>query len=251
MLFGCGRVAFDARDTGAGGDTGATCTEVGHDEDGDTIDDACDVCPHVANVDQADGDGDHVGDACDPEPTLARQQIVLFDPFTSIDPRWTAFEDEFVISDHLVLGGAAGAHRIAMHFTSQHDLFVIGGATGAQVAATGQLAMFIGPFAGQAVYYCELYDTTNVTRLQLTYSYDQQTFMQVELLQTTNRVANGRGTFAFDSSPTMSHCTSTWHDEMRTVGGATPPGIPPEAFEIYADGFYAQIDYLIVIRTNE
>ena len=34
------------------------------DHDGDTIDDAVDNCPDIANEDQADTDGDGVGDAC-------------------------------------------------------------------------------------------------------------------------------------------------------------------------------------------
>src|SRR3990170_6776643 len=37
------------------------------DHDGDTIDDAVDNCPDVANEDQADTDGDGVGDACEPD----------------------------------------------------------------------------------------------------------------------------------------------------------------------------------------
>lgn len=65
LLVGCGRVGFDA-----------TC--VGHDEDGDGIADACDVCPHVPDPGQLDSDGDGVGDACDPEPLVPRQRLELF-----------------------------------------------------------------------------------------------------------------------------------------------------------------------------
>lgn len=57
-----------------------TCAEAtSHDEDGDGVHDACDVCPGIPD-DQADGDGDGVGDACDPDPTTA-QHIVLFESF--------------------------------------------------------------------------------------------------------------------------------------------------------------------------
>jgi subtilisin family serine protease len=37
------------------------------DEDGDAVPDADDVCPSVADPDQADADGDGTGDACDPD----------------------------------------------------------------------------------------------------------------------------------------------------------------------------------------
>lgn len=40
------------------------------DRDGDSVGDAADNCPDVANVDQADSDGDGVGDACDNAPTV-------------------------------------------------------------------------------------------------------------------------------------------------------------------------------------
>lgn len=65
----CGRVGFDARPDAA--------LPVGHDEDGDGVPDAIDVCPHIPD-DQRDRDGDGVGDACDPEPDIPRQRIARF-----------------------------------------------------------------------------------------------------------------------------------------------------------------------------
>ncbi len=52
-----------------------------HDEDGDGVPDACDVCPGIVNRDQDDnGDGDGVGDACDPDTTRP-DRIALFASF--------------------------------------------------------------------------------------------------------------------------------------------------------------------------
>ena len=94
LCAGCGRFGFDLDLDRADGSIAhddsplVACTPTGHDEDADGIDDACDVCPHIADASQADGDGDRVGDVCDPEPANPRQQIVLFDGFGTLDPAW-------------------------------------------------------------------------------------------------------------------------------------------------------------------
>jgi hypothetical protein len=60
------------------------CSDVGHDEDGDGLDDGCDPCPF--DVDNS-GDDDHDGIAlaCDPDPTVANQVLLFagFGPNTS------------------------------------------------------------------------------------------------------------------------------------------------------------------------
>jgi hypothetical protein len=61
-----------------------------HDEDGDTVFDACDNCPAVANANQADTTevavrafADGVGDACDPRPGASGDDLRGFYSFTS------------------------------------------------------------------------------------------------------------------------------------------------------------------------
>jgi Thrombospondin type 3 repeat len=80
VVAGCGRFGFDppiALGTSPDASVDALAA-IGHDEDGDGIPDAIDVCPYVADPQQLDSDGDGVGDACDPEPNNPRQHVALF-----------------------------------------------------------------------------------------------------------------------------------------------------------------------------
>jgi len=66
------------------GTGGTSCTPVGHDEDGDTVDDACDNCPSYGNQTQVDGDQDEVGDACEaPGDPALWHTVASFDAFVA------------------------------------------------------------------------------------------------------------------------------------------------------------------------
>ena len=84
-LAGCDQVfSFDLPD-GATVPPVPCANEVGHDEDGDDIDDACDSCPGTANPEQGDRDGDGVGDVCDPRPDVAGDVLHAFYTFAEAD----------------------------------------------------------------------------------------------------------------------------------------------------------------------
>ena len=249
-MLGCGRVGFDSRRAGGDGALPATCTPVGHDEDGDGIDDACDDCPHVADPAQVDSDGDGVGDVCDPEPALPRQQIVEFDAFTTLGP-WQPVSGASVANDRLFLDGLNGSALASMTMTPHHELFEIHGTTGSKGPATNALfGLFVGAKTGPGTYYCELYDDTS-TVLQFTYTFDGSTYMHGGSTPAANRLAGGDGTFSYDVSPTTAHCASTWHGEPLSVTAAVPSGIPAEIVEIYSEDVDLHVDYFIDIRTND
>jgi cysteine-rich repeat protein len=87
------------------------CEPVGHDEDGDGIDDACDNCPTIANAgqanileEQAGNVTDGVGDACDPRPAESGDTIAAFDAFAgnTLNPVWRNTNGWSVSGDKLV-----------------------------------------------------------------------------------------------------------------------------------------------------
>jgi hypothetical protein len=236
---------------GAGSDSsGFICTPVGHDEDGDGIDDACDVCPHLADANQADGDGDRVGDACDPEPANPRQQIVMFDPFMTLDASWTN-SGGTQGSDEIVLDARGATSKVIYRaIAPTHDLFIVGLVTGAADAGTHHVSIVTFPTTGNGDAYCEMYDTGASTMTQFTWTFDNSTYMHAGSQAWTNRLANGTGTFAYEVTSTAVACTSVWGGMTKATGNAARPAIADENFSIYSENLLTRVRWFIQIRTN-
>jgi hypothetical protein len=91
---------------------------VGHDEDGDAVDDACDSCPSYANPPQADGDQDGLGDACEaPGDPALWQTVVSFDPFVAPPGATWDLGDYTHAPDELQIATPFGAGRNADFMT--------------------------------------------------------------------------------------------------------------------------------------
>lgn len=210
LLSACGRIHFDGVDDAAT----AVCAPSFHDEDGDGIDDACDVCPHVPDLAQPDLDGDRVGDACDPEPSIARQRIVLFDPFTTLDAAWVRSADESVTGDELVLpAGLATPRSVYRPLTTTHDTFVAGFQIGPPSAASHLFAVMTAQGTAPLLY-CELFDDGTHT-LMFTY-FDGLTFTHPGFTPLVTPLGSGAGILAYELTAATGACATTWQGESRT-----------------------------------
>jgi len=101
----------------------STCTPIGHDEDGDGRDDACDNCPTYFNEDQADTDGDGLGDACEsPWNDALLDMVMTFDAFTPSSlpvVTWTATGGSWLSeSGDSVVGSSAPYGGLNIHTSS-------------------------------------------------------------------------------------------------------------------------------------
>lgn len=241
-IAACGRVDFAARgDGGAHGDSVPFCAAaVGHDEDGDGIDDACDVCPHLADPAQVDSDGDGVGDACDPEPTNPRQHIALFasmqptnNPFTpnTLGGAWTQLADSYAYDG----GGYGGLTADAQ---STNSVLVMG------FAITGETN---GPNVQHQLEICPKDNSTSFTQVGFNATgtanvpdavigyFDGNTYAQYIPVPTASGIHPGQltitGTYLVGTSVTLD---GGWPGE--------PYHVALSPFANYSGGLHIQLD---------
>ena len=256
---GCGRFGFEERREGSGTDGGVdatdaapadafVCVPAGHDEDADGVDDACDVCPHLVGA-QADADGDRVGDACDPEPMNPRQRIVVFDPFESLLPAWTAFGGAIVQGGKLRIGVANGARYVTRPYTVGTDLLVVGGTTGNAGAANRVVAITLAS-SSLARFYCEMFDDTAASALKFTYTFDNVAYTIADQDPAAVQMTNGAGRFSMATAGTTATCQSSWHGEALTASAAIP-AITVDQLLLYAENIDVSLDYFVQIHTDD
>jgi hypothetical protein len=242
LACGCGRFAFDS----------VCIAPVGHDEDGDGIDDACDVCPHIANADQADRDHDGVGDVCDPHPDDPIDSIAFFDPFTTQLPQWMFTGNVTYLGDSIALHSLGSLFWAATLVTpTTNDTYAFAGrVTAVGTATQQQVAIHIFPsLTANAAYFCELYSVANGDFVQLSYTYDEVNYAQ-QASTPIARLVPGSIAMSLAQDQGAVGCHATVAGDTETASGPIPPGISAGATNMQMIDVDLEIDYFIQIHSN-
>lgn len=262
MLAGCGRLDFGtvsmpdaAVDPDARLDArpdAPPCTAAGHDEDMDGVDDACDVCPHLADPGQADGDGDRVGDVCDPRPDTPTERIVFFDPFRMQRAEWNHINGTPTFDGESMTIDARTQVLVSLLDTSPtDDVLSIGGRLGAGVTSGNRQQTISIYAANPQALYCELYFDTGQPKFSITYTIDGAAFNFVEEAPAQGPLENTDFSMTFAFSPAATSCDTTYPTTKPRIGGATPSAFgAPVDIAFTVKGLIARYDWFIQIRSN-
>lgn len=221
----CGRLQFDARPDAV--DARVCVNPIGHDEDGDAIDDACDVCPGLFD-DQRDSDGDGVGDACDPLPATATERIAVFDPFLTATNNWNYGTNTTVGNDVFYIPGAGGGFAPTLTAPPTRARYTIVGSVGNAMVPAHQLSLQVGPTTTPGAYYCELYEEVGAFQLKMTYTTDSVSFNSPATVPVTPPFTDGPVTLTMDHFPPTMGCSATWAGQSYSIDAPIPNGIAPE-----------------------
>ena len=254
LVTGCGRVAFEPP-----GSTDALADDcpgaIGHNEDVDFVDDGCDLCPHVYELEPGDADGDGVGDSCDPDPAVPRERIVFFDGFGTLEPEWEVRGTSAIseLRDDFYFADARNQEQLVLvrNYTPGRDTFVVGGRFGA-ASPTGarQIAAAFSAVAapGAVTYYCELYGNDTTTRLGAT-QHDGNVYTGNNAPVALPPLENEAFTLTLAHVPSVDYrCATTWG--IGTTIANTIPGWTANAFSVFGGNFELAIDYVLQIRTE-
>lgn len=245
VVAGCGRFDFDAR-VDAAADASTCISPIGHDEDGDGLDDNCDPCPNLAG-DATDTDQDGVGDACDPSASPL-DRIAMFDPFVATrTDLWRFPGTSSVSGDALVMPGITPSSTLYFVdppgndvYSFELDITAIGGGN------QRQYSFGVRDVPTTHWYYCEFTDLPAQV-LKAGYTPDAgQNYFAIQVTNVDAPLVPGHARFEVDHSSTNLTCRLTWNGAAYTAGGAIPAAVAGE--ESYLSANNVDLNVQSVVR---
>ncbi|HTR56488.1 MAG TPA: hypothetical protein VMJ10_37700 [Kofleriaceae bacterium] len=256
----CGRLGFaddtpkDAVDARRSDGVAASCPgAVGHDEDGDGVDDACDGCPHVADPAQIDSDGDGVDDVCDPRPTIPRDHIAFFDPFVDgMRPEWQVSPSDYTATGDSVVFDTTGGrftHPLYGNVPAM-DTFVLGGSIGAGGDAASRELTLVA-YTNPSLYFCDLLDDSPGTpTFQTASSIDGIDYAYGPGATLDQRLGSESVTLTFTNAPPLYTCATTVPAAAQALTDTIPGGSAPVQVGFGVGGIVLTADYFIQIHSD-
>jgi hypothetical protein len=253
LAASCGRLGFDptAGDTPRDAvviDARICLAPVGHDEDADGVDDACDGCPHISDPSQPDIDGDRVNDACDPRPDIAGETIGLFASFAAADSRFTknAATPTYTDDDLVVLQASGG--RVAMHTPrlAMPATYILGGVIMADGAGDAQLTIGADNAVDARKYYCEIEENTASVKFAMTYTFDGASY---DFAERSDGPPFATGEFRLslsDAYPQL-ECATTWNVPEQRLVKTIPSGLDATRVGFSIVDVDARVHYFVAI----
>ena len=234
-----------------------------HDEDGDHIGDVCDPCPHLAGT-AVDSDGDGVGDACDPQPTVPKQTLAFFDPFTSQLTAWDgpSLQQTTIGGDHMEMGAGAppadNAFARLVVSNAETRVYTGGRIVSCSGAAVGPHELAISfSVNGSNYYYVQAYDSDGTDGyLQIMQASGGGTVF-TGLAGTAYAGVLPAGAFAFQIDESVSAKTIAFRS---TLGGVSRMALTASStmdpllsaggqFGLFTRNCDVRFDYFVVIQT--
>lgn len=223
-----------------------------HDEDTDGAGDVCDPCPHLPAAGAAaftDTDGDGVGDACDPQPAIAKQQWVLFDPFTTKRAEWQSSNQATFANDRMAVRGF-----IKLNIATGELRVAVGGEYSELGPRPRQAVIERAEHADGTYYYAEVYEDTGAGSVKLT-KFDGTSYLGLGGHSFGGPIPTGAFAWVIDesvSAQTMAlaaqHAGVTY---PRVQAPTTEPALAPTDSLVFGTkSMTATYDYVAVIRTS-
>ena len=254
---GDGPVGTSDRDGDGIADSADNCPDIAnpdqHDEDGDGIGDACDPCPHLAG-DAADADGDGVGDACDPDPTSPRQHIVLFDPFTSVNPAWSFGPEYSVSGDQLHVAadtGGAGADILSIPTTSLR-LVMAGHVESASMTDPHQVAIEWGFQPDNGYHYVQFYDLVGAGFINIMRATGGGQYPSLASTNYAGALPAGAWSMQIDEdvpSHQVALSGTLGNQPFMALQAMAPRLVDSQRISVYFEHVVVTLDYFLVIET--